>query len=556
VARSRFPGVLAFALLAGICAFSLATSTPATDVTPQPTTAPASPSPLSDADRDTFDLFEKAKARLAHQAEIDAGLAAELASGAYSLENPLVVVDPYGASPLTAVVLFRTPSPSRISVHVAGDEALSAVEADLTGEATDHVVPVYGLYAGRANAVTLVSRDAQGNERTKVLEIATEPESQDLENILLRTELAQPERYEPGFNFPFELNSIKLAYDAYGKYRWVLKDWYLNPTNYGFHGHFIVAEGAILKGSSLLYEIDPLGRIYRVLYTPHGVNHEILTYKGDHLLVAGSSGDTVLDMICEISPDTGEILHTLDMKTVLQRSRIGMTIPGGPDWMHLNAIVEVEGTDDILVSSRAQSAVTRFAWPSGAIDWILAPPTGWSLILQKHLLTPVGSDFAYAYNQHAPSILPDQDGDPGTIDILLFDNGVQREAPSKYSRLVQFRIDERAGTVQQIWEFGKEAGLVLYSTWMGDADLLSNGTILGTFAVDGPAEMSAVVLEVDREQKIVWQSLATSRTADARLETYRTLRMSIYLPGTTETPISVPALNLIPKEVLAKYGGT
>ncbi|MEN1480650.1 aryl-sulfate sulfotransferase, partial [Pseudomonas aeruginosa] len=33
----------------------------------------------------------------------------------------------------------------------------------------------------------------------------------------------------------------------------------------------------------------------------------------------------------------------------------------------------------------------------------------------------------------------------------------------KYSRFVEYKIDEKKGTVQQVWEYGKERGYDFYS---------------------------------------------------------------------------------------------
>ena len=159
------------------------------------------------------------------------------------------------------------------------------------------------------------------------------------------------------------------------------------------------------------------------------------------------------------------------------------------DWFHLNAIVWDGG--DVILSGRHSSAVVRMAWPSGEIKWILASPYGWLPMYQKYLLTPEAgqSDFEWPYWQHAPYLLPDQDNNPDTEDILLFDNGCARfgepEVQQKlltgdlaliqhYSRLVQYRIDEKAGTIRQVWQYGKERREELYTQRCGDADLLPN----------------------------------------------------------------------------------
>ena len=229
------------------------------------------------------------------------------------------------------------------------------------------------------------------------------------------------------------------------------------------------------------------------------------------------------------------------------------------------------GSGDILISGRVQSAVVRLAWPTGTIDWILTPPQGWSMMFRKYLLDPVGTGFEWSHNQHAPEILPDQDGNPDTLDILLFDNGNERFAldaelqrrirnneiapPERYSRLVQYRIDEKNRTIEQIWSYGKEEGESLYADARGNVNLLANGTILGYFATGSESvEYHAITIEVDREDGVVWQAMAASRDADGMLEEYRTTRMEIYNITANELQIGTPVLDLIPQEVLDRYG--
>ena len=58
--------------------------------------------------------------QLSTQKAVDEKLRAELDKGSHSFEKPLIVLDPYGVSPLTAVIIFATRSPSRITVHIKG----------------------------------------------------------------------------------------------------------------------------------------------------------------------------------------------------------------------------------------------------------------------------------------------------------------------------------------------------------------------------------------------------------------------------------------------------
>ena len=88
-------------------------------------------------------------AQIEHQNQIEEMLLAELNSGEYSFEEPLVVVDPYGLSPLTALVLFTSEEPLSISVHVPGKTKLADVDYTFDGYNTNHMIPVCGKAAIR-----------------------------------------------------------------------------------------------------------------------------------------------------------------------------------------------------------------------------------------------------------------------------------------------------------------------------------------------------------------------------------------------------------------------
>ena len=58
---------------------------------------------------------------------------------------------------------------------------------------------------------------------------------------------------------------------------------------------------------------------------------------------------------------------------------------------------------------------------------------------------------------------------------MVFDNGTNRNfgAAAGYSRAVEYKIDESAGTVQQVWSYGEELGPEAFSNIISDVDLLS-----------------------------------------------------------------------------------
>jgi arylsulfate sulfotransferase len=504
------------------------------------------------------------------QEEVEKNLLAELKSGVYSFDKPLVVVDPYNQSPLTAVLLFVSAEPLNISVHVEGKDNLSDIDFTFEGYNTEHIIPIYGLYPNKVNKVTLTCKDNNGKTSRVVLKIETQPLPKDLSDIIILTDLPWRDAYQAGLNFSYEINGNTAAFDAHGEYRWYLRDKYLLSCNYHFNNRFIVAKGEALKGDVLFYEINPLGRIFRILYSPYGLHHDIEVFKDNNLLVTGCDGETVEDFIYEINTQTGKVENMLDLKTVLQRSRKGLETLDNPDWFHNNAITWVKNEDAIIISGRNQSTVAKLSWPSGKIDWILSAHDNWLPMFEKYLLTAIGPSFEWQYNQHEPEVLPDYDNDPDTIDILLFDNGNQRFRddkelqraiknneviePDLYSRIVHYRINEKDKTVEQIWQYGKEMGKILYSSARGDADLLANGNRLALFFVEADTSASANYMEVSANSEIVWQAQAISKKASGSLLEYKAERMSIYSTDANNLQIGTPVINLIPDEILSKYG--
>ncbi len=161
----------------------------------------------------------------------------------------------------------------------------------------------------------------------------------------------------------------------------------------------------------------------------------------------------------------------------------------GRNWAHINS-VNYDATDDsIILSIRHQSANVKITRDK-KVKWILSSPEGWSDKFKPFLLKPIdekgnkincgetGSKcpgyenpkggFDWTWTQHTTYVIPEK-SKAGLIHVSSFDNGDSRgmEQPAvpsmKYSRAVEYVVDEKNMTVQQIWEFGKERGLDWYS---------------------------------------------------------------------------------------------
>lgn len=488
-------------------------------------------------------LIQGLTAMADQQAQTEQLLLAELASGAYTPESPFILVNPYGHSPLTALVMFKTEQAARVSIHIAGETKLAEVAYDFDDENTDHMIPVYGLYAGRTNDVTLTLSYADGSRETLPLQIETEGLPDALSHEVVRAHVMDETAYQPGLNFTYMGNNAderKSAFDANGDYRW-----YLDTSsellslsgycaNYNGGNSIFFSVGNRSYGAVAILEMNYLGKLLNAYMAPYGAHHDI-EVTPETLLITGSSDAKVKeDFLYEIDRESGAIITTLDYDTMLQVQR-DQTVdfpeitnfydPG--DWLHMNSITP--HGDDLIISSRHQSTVICND-REGNIKWMLCDPTDYYAYFDQYILTPIGEDFEYQYIQHAVEVMPDQDGNPDTLDILLFDNGdFRKETRDCYSRVVQYRINEKAMTVEQVWEYGSDR-TELFSYRHGDADLLPNGNRLGSFE---PFDMKnetycAYGIELKADKTPVWECWRYSTGSNQEYVEYRLDRLNIY----------------------------
>lgn len=509
------------------------------------------------------------KGKIEAQNNVDKMLLAELQSANYTLANPFVMVDPYGESPLTALALFQTKEPMRISIEVLGDNKNDTICFDFEEYATSHSIPIYGLYPDRINKVTITAQSKSGSKEATTLDIETAVIPERLNDVRILAKTFKPEKYAPGVNFVAD-NIYCTAFDSAGAWRWALLSQDYKPAKSslaypsGKTGFFLGILGDI-KDETYIVELNPLGKILHVYHIACKSHHELELTEQNTLIVGAynpKTPDILEDYIVELDLGTGKILRDLDYKDMLDHGRHFGLVYLPHDWIHNNSLATY-GKDDIVMSGNYQSLIMRHNW-NKEIKWILGNPQGLLGIYDEYMLKPIGKNFEYPYNQHAVDILGDIDNNPDTMDIMLFDNGMSRFAvnekyqslaqgelaPYLYSRLVHYRIHEKNMTVEQIWEYGKDKP-ELYSDWRGDADLLPNGNIIGAFDLvkdirgmgrrspenahiehgrvlhDRTVNRTCSIIELLPNKKEVWQVMIHANSL-RNMCVYRVERMNIY----------------------------
>jgi hypothetical protein len=233
----------------------------------------------------------------------------------------------------------------------------------------------------------------------------------------------------------------------------------------------------------------------------------------------------VSDVIVEFTPE-GEALRTWDLFDVVDVVEIpgtDMCATGGGlfasqvnrDWTHANSVVYDEVRDAILISSRHTEQIIALdhlddEGPQAQLRWIIG--VGATM--------PLDGD--EPYHQHAVEVLDDG-------AIILYDNGNARPGTEiddpvnpTYSRAVIYEVDDAGDdpatwTARQRWQHiaYEDDGSPVFTSFIGDADMMANGNVLITHGGIGPfppvpeSPLRALIIEVvpegDEGGPIVWQ---------------------------------------------------
>ena len=459
----------------------------------------------------------------------------------YTIDEPNVILNPYGNSPLTALILFETEEEVSPKVTIVGkDENTTFTHTFNTNK--EHLLSIYGLYANYNNEV-IIEYEINGEVINKTVNIQTEELPDD---FILPTRVEANKEYLDNQLYFFTPSSsgYTCAYDVNGDVRWYLTNYALWKIDRLENDHLLVSTERLVNPPYYmtgLYEMDLLGKIYAEYSLPGGYHHDYYEMENGNLLIASddfnNAKGTVEDYIVELARETGEIVKTFDLKDVLNMSDGKSENWTDYDWFHNNSVWYDENTNSITLSGRHQDAVINIDYETGELNWIIGDPTNWSEEYQKYFFTPIGDDFEWQWSQHAAMITPE-----GYVFIL--DNGNNKSkikeeyvpASESYTRGVMYKIDTDNMTIEQIWQYGKERGSDYYSPYISDVDYLDanhyivhsggiaykDGEVLNQPAgLAGADELKSITTELLNDEIIFEIELPTNN--------YRVEKMDLYV---------------------------
>ncbi len=488
-------------------------------------------------------------------------------------------INPNGYAPLTASLSISFLVEGRLKVCVKGKHGAQTDIIHLFQKyGFNHSEYIHGLYDNSENTIVVTLTDKKGKERIsesvklttpaliKISEYETIPLTEWLPKIA--TTISKPERMEPGLTLisyqgggeydahrPFMI-------DAAGDVRWalVLKN---HPTlnlvsHVGFkrlqNGNFL--SGDFRKGD--IYELDMVGNMinkWEISKEHFHFHHDIIEKPNGNFLISVSNMDerddddyTVFDWIIELDPEANKIVRKWDLKTSLDRSRNTLIPPADTvaikgNWVHVNGLAYSAEDDCIIVSCRYQGICKLNS--NNELVWLLSPHKNCKQ--QTALLKPVDSsgnpiinqrildgeiendEFEWAWGTHCPQILSNG-------HILVFDNGYYRHykevdlySKEGYSRAVEYAVDDKNKTVQQVWDYGREEGRRCYAIAVSSVQYLpeTNNVLyapgVGTPNING---VGGKVIEVDYQTKEILYEVQMS--CPTYLVFHRAVRMSLY----------------------------
>lgn len=206
----------------------------------------------------------------------------------YTLDNPKIVVNPYGNSNLSALIMFSTESDVKVSVYLNKKDGSRYKLYEEDEEKKEHYLDIYGLYSNYENIVTLIVDSKKYEYKINTIV--------DIDFPVTDTEIAEDEIYFQDFN-----NSlIGINYEHEVVY---YLQGFSNKIMQLKNGHLLVSDSRKNNDGSYVSfsEIDMLGRVYNTYVTRNG-------YKG--LVCELSNGNYLVlsDDILQIDRQNGIVL--------------------------------------------------------------------------------------------------------------------------------------------------------------------------------------------------------------------------------------------------------
>jgi len=455
---------------------------------------------------------------------------------------------------IASIQFTVAPKPGSVTRPLSGTYSRDDLIARgaLNEETGEIFLPVYGLYDGFTNTVTLTYVFVDGSSGNDFVSITT-PVFDDPCNYKQPTVL-QPRSESTALTYDYVFIRGRCSdfsptiIDTDGALRWVGPAGISASESIFFHNAFYIIRGVIL------YRIDLDGTVTN-LHSYSGIalrfHHNIDPGKEGFILEFDSTS-YYESMFMEVDT-AGNILKTWNMADIISAAMVaggddpGQFVYSSPiDWFHNNAVTYDKATDSLIVSSR-ENFVVSIDYETSAINWILGDMTkhwhefsslaAYTLALAPDSLPPIG--------QHAVSITYDQ-------DLFLLDNGFNSNFQSPpginrdYISPRKYQIDVEARTATEVWNFEMDQSILspICGSVYEDAPLnyLVDYAFVGGF---GAAEQFAQIVGLDASGELVFYYQYPANVCDTAYNSVPLHLESTKFPAIEARPLNISTRGVI-----------
>lgn len=428
-------------------------------------------------------------------------------------------------STVTGVQYTIASKPGAVSKPVHVEYSISALAARGYVRPDSLTVPVYGLYAGYSNQVSVELATDVGGMIPLQFMIST-PNYKDPTGIYDHPDIVVPR--PPGSTLGFDFIFIKsglgspVIIDTDGEIRWAAAVSGLsNSTSSTLTGDEFIIGNPVSPGVFTV-QLDGgvrVGQLPSTVYTDF--NHDIDQGKNGFLAEVDAGATALESNVIEFTNSPSLfLLDNWNMATILgsyMSSRgddAAAFVRPGVDWFHSNSAIYDSQDDSVIISSR-ENFVIKLDYATQAIIWILGDPTKyWYTFpsLRAKALT-LSSGGLYPVGQHGLSLTSD-----GLL--MLFNDGLgsvnqPTGAPAgvtrTYSAVSAYSINEKSMTAQNVWNY--TAGEAIFSPVCSSAYEAADDSILVDYAVaDNYTE--ALLVGLDSNHNVVFEFQYPTDTCD------------------------------------------
>lgn len=460
------------------------------------------------------------------QEKVEKKITKEYSELEYTWRSPYIKVNPYGNTPLSTLIKFKTDEPMKVRIEIIDREGTN-MEYLFNEYITEHEYGISGLYLKGDTELQLILEEKDGKIKKKKIKVKARENTVNKENFIVRINNLE----KNNFYYVRGYSNLGIIIDNFGSIRGIKK--------IGIEGGVHLKNGNYLNGfgkRNIIFEENEIGKILKVYELgKYSYHHHALEMENGNFLLAvnkddavkidqdGKKIETVEDHIIEIDRATGKIVKEWDIGDILDVNRLYQGMGKGGDWFHMNSFIYDKKDNSLIISGNNQGVI-KIDYETGKLKWIMAYHKDWgragrdgkSKDLNKYLLYATDKDgnrysddiqkgnksieeFEFPVGQHDLSWV-------GENQILMFDNRrltapVFKNQSKKYSRAVIYEIDEKNMNIKEIWSFGKELKDELYSSVVSSAEQIGNSILIGAGAVENSNSDNGRIIQVNKDTK-------------------------------------------------------